>query len=77
MWGTMDRGFTVLAYFDYMTAADTINSQKPEYHSITDKLPFMLPATTKQSQMQLQKFYIRTFKISCDLFKTYLFQILH
>jgi hypothetical protein len=29
----------VSAYFDYMTAADTIDSQKSEDRDVTDKLP--------------------------------------
>jgi hypothetical protein len=29
----------VLAYFDYMRVADTINSQKSEDRDITDKVP--------------------------------------
>jgi hypothetical protein len=29
----------VLAYFDFMTVADTIDSQKMEDRDITDKLP--------------------------------------
>jgi hypothetical protein len=29
----------VLAYFDYMTAADTIDSQKSEDRDITEELP--------------------------------------
>jgi hypothetical protein len=33
------RMIGVLAYFDYMRIADTINSQKSEDRDITDKLP--------------------------------------
>jgi hypothetical protein len=41
----------VLAYFDYMRVADTIDSQKSEDCDVTDKLPWMLLATTKVPQM--------------------------
>jgi hypothetical protein len=44
----------VSAYFDYMRAADTIDSQKSEDRDITDKLPKMLLATTKVQRMQSQ-----------------------
>jgi hypothetical protein len=50
----------VSAYFDYMRAADTIDSQKSEERDTTDKLPQMLLATTKVPQMQSQIFYFRT-----------------
>jgi hypothetical protein len=53
----------VSAYFDYMRVANTIDSQKSEDRDITDKLPYMLLATTKVSQMQLQIFYFHTVKI--------------
>jgi hypothetical protein len=53
----------VSAYFDYMRAANTINSQKTEDSDITDKLPQMLLATTKVPQMQSQIFYFHTGKI--------------
>jgi hypothetical protein len=42
----------ILAYFDYMRVADTIDSQKSEDHDITDRLLEMLLATTKVLQMQ-------------------------
>jgi hypothetical protein len=50
----------VLAYFDYMRAANTIDSQKSEDRDITEKLPYMLLATTKVPRMQLQIFYLHT-----------------
>jgi hypothetical protein len=40
------------AYFDYMTEANTTDSQKMEDHDITDKLLLMLLATAKMLQMQ-------------------------
>jgi hypothetical protein len=46
------------AYFDYMRVANTINSQKLEDHGITDKLPWMLPATTKVPRMQSKIFLL-------------------
>jgi hypothetical protein len=53
----------VSAYFDYMRVADTIDSQKSEDRDITDKLPYMLLATTKVPRMQSQIFYFHTGKI--------------
>jgi hypothetical protein len=53
----------VSAYFDYMRVADTIDSQKSEDRDITDKLPYMLLATTKAPHMQSQIFYFHTGKI--------------
>jgi hypothetical protein len=52
----------VWAYFDYMRVADTIDSQKSEDRDITDKLPFMMLATTKVPRMQSQVFYFHTGK---------------
>jgi hypothetical protein len=53
----------VSAHFDYMRAADTIDSRKSEDRDITDKLPEMLLAKTKVPRMQSQIFYFHTVKI--------------
>jgi hypothetical protein len=53
----------VSAYFNYMRGADTTYSQKSEDRDITDKLPEMLPATTKVPRMQSQIFYFHAGKI--------------
>jgi hypothetical protein len=66
----------VSAYFDYMRVADTIDSQKSEDRDITEKLPQMLPVTTKVPRMQSQIFYFYTGKIYYGLYTSYYFQIL-
>jgi hypothetical protein len=53
----------VSAYFDYMRIADTIDSQKSEDRDITDKLPWMLLATTNVPRMQSETLYFHTGKI--------------
>jgi hypothetical protein len=53
----------VSEYFDCMRVADTIDSQKSEDRDITDKLPWMLLATTKVPRMQSKIFYFHTSKI--------------
>jgi hypothetical protein len=53
----------VLACFDYMRVANTIDSQKSEDRDITDKLPQMQLETTKVLRMQSQIFYFHTSKI--------------
>jgi hypothetical protein len=53
----------VSEYFDYVRAADTIDSQKSEDRDITDKLPQLLLATTKVPGMQSQIFYFETGRI--------------
>jgi hypothetical protein len=53
----------VSTYFDYMRAADIIDSQNSEDRDIADKLPQMLLATTKVPRMQSQIFYFHIGKI--------------
>jgi hypothetical protein len=67
---------SVLAYFDYMRVADTIDSQKLEDRDITDKLLQILLETTKLPWMQSQIFYFHTGKTQCGLYTSYYFQIL-